>query len=69
MRSFDEIYAITAERKGGVEALEEMLTPPPDRAGGLTNTHRQHPADLGQRAPGLCAPGIERLLHYRQRLF
>ena len=32
MRSFDEIYAITAERKGGVEALEEMLTPPPDRA-------------------------------------
>ena len=28
MRSFDEIYAIAAERKGGRDALEAMLEPP-----------------------------------------
>ena len=32
MRSFDEIFAISAERKGGAEALEAMLEPAPDRA-------------------------------------
>ena len=30
MRSFDEIYAITADRKGGAEALEQMLAPAED---------------------------------------
>ncbi|WP_417489137.1 DNA-3-methyladenine glycosylase I [Maricaulis sp.] len=28
MRKFDEIYAISAERKGGAEALEALITPP-----------------------------------------
>lgn len=33
MRSFDEIYAIAAERKGGVDALEALLPEPEDITG------------------------------------
>ena len=32
MRSFDEIFAIAAERKGGADALEALLEPPLDKA-------------------------------------
>lgn len=32
MRSFEEIYAIAADRKGGPDALEAMLSKPADRA-------------------------------------
>jgi len=31
MRTFDEIFTIAANRKGGVDALEAMLTPPMSR--------------------------------------
>ena len=37
MRSFQDIYDIAAERKGGAQALEKMLDPIPQIARDLTD--------------------------------